>query len=56
MREISKEEFKKSIIENVKNQYRRTIDEATYRSRYSGFVLCDQGCDYRRLDCNPEAV
>ena len=29
MREISKEEFKKSIIENVKNQYRRTIDEAT---------------------------
>ena len=28
MREISKEEFKKSIIENVKNQYRRTIDEA----------------------------
>ena len=31
MREISKEEFKKSIIENVKNQYRRTIDEATPR-------------------------
>ena len=29
MREISKEEFKKSIIETVKNQYRRTIDEAT---------------------------
>ena len=29
MREISKEEFKKSVIENVKNQYRRTIDEAT---------------------------
>ena len=29
MREISKEEVKKSIIENVKNQYRRTIDEAT---------------------------
>ena len=29
MREISKEEFKKSITENVKNQYRRTIDEAT---------------------------
>ena len=29
MREISKEEFKKSIIENVKNQYRRTNDEAT---------------------------
>ena len=29
MREISKEEFKKSIIENVKNQYRRTIDEVT---------------------------
>ena len=29
MRETSKEEFKKSIIENVKNQYRRTIDEAT---------------------------
>ena len=29
MREISKEEFKNSIIENVKNQYRRTIDEAT---------------------------
>ena len=29
MREISKEEFKKSIIENVKNQYSRTIDEAT---------------------------
>ena len=29
MREISKEEFKKSIIENVKNQYCRTIDEAT---------------------------
>ena len=29
MREISKEEFKKSIIENVRNQYRRTIDEAT---------------------------
>ena len=29
MREISKEEFKKSIIENVKNPYRRTIDEAT---------------------------
>ena len=29
MREISKEEIKKSIIENVKNQYRRTIDEAT---------------------------
>ena len=29
MREISKEEFKKSIIENVKNQYRRSIDEAT---------------------------
>ena len=29
MREISKEELKKSIIENVKNQYRRTIDEAT---------------------------
>ena len=29
MREISKEEFKKSIIENVQNQYRRTIDEAT---------------------------
>ena len=29
MREIVKEEFKKSIIENVKNQYRRTIDEAT---------------------------
>ena len=29
MREISKEEFKKSIIENVKNQHRRTIDEAT---------------------------
>ena len=29
MREISKEEFKKSIIENVKNQYLRTIDEAT---------------------------
>ena len=29
MREISKEEFKKSMIENVKNQYRRTIDEAT---------------------------
>ena len=29
MREISKEEFKKSIIENVKTQYRRTIDEAT---------------------------
>ena len=29
MREISKDEFKKSIIENVKNQYRRTIDEAT---------------------------
>ena len=29
MREISKEEFKKSIIDNVKNQYRRTIDEAT---------------------------
>jgi starch phosphorylase len=29
MRENSKEEFKKSIIENVKNQYRRTIDEAT---------------------------
>ena len=29
MREISKEEFKKSILENVKNQYRRTIDEAT---------------------------
>lgn len=29
MRKISKEEFKKSIIENVKNQYRRTIDEAT---------------------------
>ena len=29
MRGISKEEFKKSIIENVKNQYRRTIDEAT---------------------------
>ena len=25
----SKEEFKNSIIENVKNQYRRTIDEAT---------------------------
>ena len=29
MREISKDEFKKSIIENVKNQYRRPIDEAT---------------------------
>ncbi len=29
MREISKKELKKSIIENVKNQYRRTIDEAT---------------------------
>ena len=52
MREISKEEFKKSIIENVKNQYRRTIDEADI----PGCVLCDQGCDYRRLDCNSEAV
>ena len=29
MRDISKKELKKSIIENVKNQYRRTIDEAT---------------------------
>ena len=29
MRENSKEEFKKRIIENVKNKYRRTIDEAT---------------------------
>ncbi len=29
MRNISKKELKKSIIENVKNQYRRTIDEAT---------------------------
>ena len=29
MRSFDKEEFKKSIIENVKNQYRRTIEEAT---------------------------
>ncbi len=29
MRNFNKDEFKKSIIENVKNQYRRTIDEAT---------------------------
>ena len=29
MRNFDKEEFKKSIIENVKNQYRRTIEEAT---------------------------
>lgn len=56
MREISKEEFKKSIIENVKNQYRRTIDEADTAADIPGCVLCDQGCDYRRLDCNSEAV
>ena len=54
MREISKEEFKKSIIENVKNQYRRTIDEATPQQIFQ--AVCDQGCDYRRLDCNSEAV
>ena len=29
MQNFSKEAFKKSIIDNVKNQYRRTIDEAT---------------------------
>ena len=29
MQTFSKEAFKKSIIDNVKNQYRRTIDEAT---------------------------
>ncbi len=29
MRSFDKEEFKKSIIENVKNQYRRTIEETT---------------------------
>ena len=51
MREISKEEFKKSIIENVKND--RRGDTA---ADIPGCVLCDQGCDYRRLDCNSEAV
>ena len=29
MQKFSKEAFKKSIIDNVKSQYRRTIDEAT---------------------------
>ena len=50
MREISKEEFKKSIIENVKNRRGDTAADIP------GCVLCDQGCYYRRLDCNSEAV
>ena len=34
MQKLSKEEFKKKIIENVKSEYRKTIDEATPQQVY----------------------
>ena len=36
---IDKEEFKKSVVYNVKNLYRRTIDEATPQQVYQAVSL-----------------
>ena len=43
MREISKEEFKKSIIENVKNHVPQNDRRGDTAADLPGCVLCDQG-------------
>ena len=52
MREISKEEFKKSIIENVKNQYRRTIDEATPQQIFQAVSYAIKAQGHHADQCN----
>ena len=40
MQTFDKETFKKSIIDNVKNQYRKTISEGYPAAGLSGCRLC----------------
>ena len=43
--EFDKATFKKSVMYNVKNMFRRTIDEAT-PAGVSGGCLCGKGCNH----------
>lgn len=43
MADFDKESFKKDVINNVKNLFRKTIDEATQEQVIPGSVLRSEG-------------
>ena len=43
---IDKNEFKKSVVANVRNLYRKNIEEATAAQVYHAVALAVQGYDH----------
>ena len=52
--QFEKEKFKKSVKDNVKSLYRKTLEEATSQQVFQaadlpGSLLCGERCNHRRL-------
>ncbi|MFR4578535.1 MAG: hypothetical protein ACLT76_01690 [Clostridium fessum] len=54
MSRFDKEAFKESVIDNVKNLYRKTIDEATPQQVFQAVSYAVKDVIIDRLDCNAE--
>ena len=50
---FEKEAFKEEVKNNIKNLYRKTIEEATGRQIFQGGIPCGKRDDHRLLAGNP---